>query len=888
VANGLKTNLLGIAATLDGSGNSYVLSAFIDSIDIDPSAGVHNLTGHSYNDLFFAKYDPSGNLLWGKSVGGPGEEYAVAITVDVAGNILIAGTFTDTADFDPGVPVYDLISAGGADCFFAKYDAAGNLLWAKAVGNVSEDEMRSVGVDASQNVIVTGTYTGTVDFDPNTGVTNVTSAGDRDIFFLKLSPTGNLVWSKSIGGTASEYSMNAYVDGNDNLFIIGQTDYIGDLDPGPSTFALGINIYNFFAKYDVNGDFVFAKGLDSYGVSIGGYIYGITVDAPGNIYISGSLVDSMDFDTGPGVANLSSASPTQDAFFAKYDMNGNYIWAKDIGGMDDEISGSIQVDVSGNVYIAGRFTGTVDFDPGIGVFNLVGSPLNSQTFFAKYNVSGNLVWAKNLANGFSGAGVDAGYVFLDALNNVYVAGIYTSPTDFDPGPGTQILTPESFDTYFAKYSQDPCSSLALNFDSQLDITCTTAGTAKVSASGGTAPYTFLWDDSPATAGDSITTNLHGVYTVTVNDGAGCSNQRSVIINGPSIGGADLDANLITDFFRPTLSTVISLDGYNVGCVPATGSLTLIIDTLLVFDYAIPAPTAINGDTLTWSFTGLAYDSLHLTPEVYVHTPVYANIGDTVSLDIEITPIAGDLDSSNNHKLYKYAVVNSYDPNIKQVYPQGEGVAGNIANNQTMTYTVQFQNTGNAEAINIHVDDTLDNDLDIQTLRIIASSDSMVTEILPGNVLRFKFDNIHLPDSTSNEPASHGYLVYEIEQVANLSIGTEIMNTAYIYFDFNPPVITNTTLNTISALVTSVKPVKETENAISIYPNPAREQVTIAFAKESTGTISLTDVRGRTIMVQKMIGQRSVVLNTEGLISGFYLINVLDKNGDVSILKMIKE
>ena len=173
------------------------------------------------------------------------------------------------------------------------------------------------------------------------------------------------------------------------------------------------------------------------------------------------------------------------------------------------------------------------------------------------------------------------------------------------------------------------------------------------------------------------------------------------------------------------------------------------------------------------------------------------LGTLLCFDLLSSPIIGDSDTTNNVKNYCFNAVNSLDPNIKSVNPQGECNVGLIKADQKLTYTIQFQNTGSADAINIYVLDTLDTDLNINSIQIDGSSHAEITEVLPGNVLKFRFDNIHLADSTSNEPLSHGYVIFEIMPVISLPNGTTIMNKAGIYFDFNSPVYTNTALNTIS-------------------------------------------------------------------------------------------
>jgi uncharacterized repeat protein (TIGR01451 family) len=182
----------------------------------------------------------------------------------------------------------------------------------------------------------------------------------------------------------------------------------------------------------------------------------------------------------------------------------------------------------------------------------------------------------------------------------------------------------------------------------------------------------------------------------------------------------------------------------------------------------------------------------------------------------------DINQSNNIKDYCYHVVNSYDPNYKEVYPTD--VAPLFQD--WLTYTVHFQNLGNAPAINIRVLDTLDANLDAETFEIINYSHYNTVTLMNG-ILDFRFPNILLPDSASNPIVSQGFVQYRIKPKANLIAGTQIENTAHIYFDYNPAVVTNTTVNNFTTTVGN----KSLQQASSlwIYPNPSTGIFTISAA-----------------------------------------------------------
>jgi hypothetical protein len=354
----------------------------------------------------------------------------------------IASTYADDVEFDFAVSMGDVQGASGASIAM---DAKGNIITAE-IGT-------SIAVDASGNVYTTGSFNGTVDFDPGPGTAYLTSAGTEDIFVSKLDTSGNFLWAKSMGGTGGQFGVNDVgediaVDGSGNVYTTGYFWGTVDFDPGAGTVILtsagGEDI--FVQKLDTSGNFVWAKAM---GGARREHSRSIAVDGSGNVYTTGRFVGIADFDPGPGTANLASAPPSdqivtegEDIFVSKLDASGNFVWAKSMGAEGGDGGTSIAVDGSGNVYTTGYFWNTVDFDPGAGSTNLT-SAEGQGIFVTKWDTSGTFVWAKAVST-FSGT---LAYDSLatdnavDALGNVYTTGHFEYTLDFDPGAGTAYLTP---------------------------------------------------------------------------------------------------------------------------------------------------------------------------------------------------------------------------------------------------------------------------------------------------------------------------------------------------------------------------------------------------------------------------------------------------------------
>ncbi|MEQ1906683.1 MAG: SBBP repeat-containing protein, partial [Pirellulaceae bacterium] len=270
-------NEIANAVATDSAGNVYTAGYFQGTVDFDPGSGTTPLTSAGGTDIFVTKVDNSGALLWARSMGGGGTDAANGIAVDSTGNVYTTGSFNGTADFDPSGSVSNLVSAGSSDIFVSRLDSSGNHVWARRMGGIDDDVANGIVVDSTGNVYATGTFSGTADFDPGLGVSNLISAGSSDIFVSKLNSSGNYVWARSLGGSTVDDAA------------------------------------------------------------------GIAVDATGNVYTTGYFTTTADFDPGLGISNLISAG-SSDVFVSRLDSNGNYVWARGMGGSGDinGISGNDQ------------------------------------------------------------------------------------------------------------------------------------------------------------------------------------------------------------------------------------------------------------------------------------------------------------------------------------------------------------------------------------------------------------------------------------------------------------------------------------------------------------------------------------------------------------------
>jgi uncharacterized repeat protein (TIGR01451 family) len=282
--------------------------------------------------------------------------------------------------------------------------------------------------------------------------------------------------------------------------------------------------------------------------------------------------------------------------------------------------------------------------------------------------------------------------------------------------------------------------------------------------------------------------------------------------------------------------------YNLNCAQGvSGQVAITLNgpvTLSSIAANALTPSSINGNVLTYNIADFGLMDIDSAFIMTLMTDTTAQSGDQICIQVAVTSAGVDNNPLNNTYTQCYPAVNSYDPNYKEVYPTD--VAPGYQD--WLTYTIHFQNLGNAPAYNIRLLDTLSNNLNLSTFEIIGYSHPNNT-LLVGNILTVRFPNIMLPDSGSNPAGSQGYIQYRIKPLANLPVGTQIENTAHIYFDFNPAIVTNTTVNNFVTTVGNTS-LKQPSN-LKVYPNPS----TGVFMISATANIEVYNLIGDLVLTE---------------------------------------
>jgi hypothetical protein len=449
----------GSSICTDTQGNVLVLGRFASPTI---TFGTTILTNTGGFDLFVVKYDPAGNVLWATSAIGTSNEWVSAISTDANGNVLITGGFqspTMTIGTTMLTNADNNGSSDAIDVFVYKLDASGNVLWAKSAGgggNIS-DQASDITADLNGNVYVTGTYvTAKIGF----GTDSLVNVGSADIFTVKYDPAGNVLWAKSAGGSSGDNSRSISIDPSGNILITGYYQS-ATINFGSTALTNTNNSGSptdiFVTKYDASGNVLWAQTAGS--MNSNEEATSISADINGNILVAGNFQGGHITFAGITLTNPDSANfmaMPKAIFIVKFDAAGSVIWAKSpLGTTANAGSSLLSTDASGNIYLTGNFTSKNLMFDSITLTNTDSIPMfgngTQEIFVAKYDASGNAIWAKSVIGSYWDEVYGIG---TDATGNTFITGsFYSSKLIFGTDTLTNIDNSQvTVDYYVAKLS----------------------------------------------------------------------------------------------------------------------------------------------------------------------------------------------------------------------------------------------------------------------------------------------------------------------------------------------------------------------------------------------------------------------------------------------------
>ena len=848
------------AIAVDASGYSYTTGSFEAGINF----GNGNINAGGSKNAFLTRHNPDGTLNWAIKMNSIYSE-AWDVRVDNAGYVYTVGSFLTSVTID----TLTLSTAENSDVgYLAKLNTAGEVQWAYTPDGKAR--IWSVDVDATGNVYIAGSYLDSLFIGTDTLLGFPVY---ENIFMAKFDPNGNFLWSTSGGSDfGTDRGTNVRVAANGEIYLQGRFENNTFLS-GLALNGPGSNVNIFLAKYSQTGTVQWVKYVantstdDNMSLAIDptnseaaiawcygqkyfanihltgniastqqfGQAYGMrnkmmAFDPAGNLYLCGFFYGTQNFGT------LIYGGPSSNVFVMKMDTNGTHEWAVAATGTGFRSGRALAVDQSGNVYVAGEFAGT--------------------SFFESVQLVNQYYWDVFIAKVLSNPNHISGMTFRDFNNN----GSQDPGEPPFPGviievqPGNLFVTTDSAGEYIAN-TDSGAFSLSIPVPPIYHTAMPAAHNAVFNAYGDT---------------DSL--NNFALYApFGIND---------LRITLTPMGG-----------FRPGFAACYRLTYQNVGTDTLDGSVSFVYDDTLQLTGATPPQDQTFGDSLVWFFTNLApgaQASITVCFDISATTP----LGYPLTASAWVNPIPGDQDPIDNEDHANHWVTGSYDPNDKMVTPAGDLSPTDIANGIWLTYQIRFQNTGNDTAFTVRIVDSLSANLNIPTFDMLSASHPYIYEMFGQGVIRWTFNNILLPDSTTNEAESHGFVKFRIKPLPGIQVGDSIANQAYIYFDFNGPILTNWVWNAVDLANGVVGAIMGNKNELKIYPNPTKDRFVIDFSGEggatqpnqnfnsplSSSVLNMYDLSGRLVHSQEIESFNShqpsqIEVNCPGLTPGIYLIGL---------------
>ncbi len=397
------------AIATDNNGHSYVTGWFTGSAHF----GDIVLNSEGGKDVFLAKYNSNGEVLWAKKAWGVASNSAAGICLDWDGFPIITGWFAENIHFDETV----LESWGSYDMFVARYNSAGDVIWAKSAGGEGDDYGNRVTTNLEYDVLVSGSFRYTAHFGEET---TVSSEGNRDIFIANYSNVGNFHWVKRAGGEGEDRAYDIISGPDGSTYFTGLFNgkaFFGDHDIMCSS-LLG----TFVAKMNAGGNFQWVKkgtgGANDYARG-----YGISMDGEGYVYSTGTFSGSMTF--GEQTVEASGGQYDFDVYITKHNHEGGLSWIKKGGGYGNDQGFDLFTNTGGDSFVTGFFSNVAEFGG-----QILESAGKSDVFIAKYNWAGEVEWLKLAGGEFQdyGYGISPGDA---AENNLYICGNFQEEAAFD-------------------------------------------------------------------------------------------------------------------------------------------------------------------------------------------------------------------------------------------------------------------------------------------------------------------------------------------------------------------------------------------------------------------------------------------------------------------------
>lgn len=816
--------------------------------------------------LLMSTFGITQNLDYVYQQGADASDITSVTTFDSEGNQYIAGNFSGTVDFDPGVDDFELTSNGGTDVFILKLDAAQNFVWAFSFGGVNSDIVAAIALDADDNIHLTGQFSGTVDFDPGVGDFSLTW-GNGSAYVAKYNSDGEFSWAVNFSSGGGVTGRGIGVDELGNVYSTGNFSETADFDPGVGSAPL-TNLGTFtgdtyVSKLNSDGEFVWVKGFHTHGDS---RPFDMAVNAAGDSHITGSFTFICDFDPNGGVVNRTTPSTSiGKSFIVKLNSDGELVWVNDFGDNVNTSSGSgVAIDETGNIYATGSFGGTVDFDLGVDIDNHTSNGLGD-IYVVKMDGDGNWIWATSNGGTQNDSGIK---IDTDELGNVYTAGYFNLDVDFDPGVETFNLTSVGGIDFFAQKLSDAGEfewavamggsetdfannvyvtgdnevhvvgyfAETVDFDpSETELNLTSAGSndgffLKLTCeSSSNIDVTASCDGYTVPSGDETYFET-GIYNDTLDNMFGCD---SLITINLTIDDEELPTITCTDIELEADPGTCELNDFTLE-VPTHDDNCEVASV----ENDAPATLALGENTITWTVTD-AFENSATCDQVItiidVEAPELIELDDVeeiceATLDAPVTTdnCAGSITGTTETE---FPVTEVGTTEVIWLFDDGNGNTTEVTQNVIIS-GVDVATTTSAEGITI----TADNDGASSYQWIDCATDEEI-------------DGATDQSFTVTENGEYAVIITEGECTDT----SDCVN------------------------ITAVGLQSWDKENIAIYPNPAHGQFIVEFGSNGAEELRIFSATGKLVFAKRNLNDNLETINIEGFATGIYQVQILTQS-----------
>lgn len=863
--------------------NRIATDNFNNVVNTTTYTGTVDVGGQNYSSIgglssLIVKRDDNGSVIWAKSLSCNGAVVIGGIFTDNQSNIYVTGSFGDTLNPTTlNCQPFPITNGPGIRAFIIKYAPNGNVLWSNSVlsstsGASGNADMFRITGNGTNRIAISLPY---LYVGAQTIGSSTVSSSTGNVLIAFCDDNGNWLNAKVLSGTNNTHlSASLAMNANSELFIGGVFKGSMNLDAAGVITTPPSDLNDFIIKMDANGDFEWAHNLP-----LSSWWRTEVMTYQNDVFLTGS------FGGTAIIGGTSLTAPYYATYLTRLDNAGNFLWAKKYGNTETNMyCAGIKND---NIYICGLTSNNVTSE----VFDTyqleyantmpVGVSTNTKAYLIKLDLNGTV--SNGACYGFNFPTLNTMGI-ASSTSKVYLTGNVGSAARFG---GYHITSPQvNGANYVAVYT-----------DSANLITGSSFYDANSNGSFDTGEIACPSNLSLNNGSTSMNTLINGDYII----GVGTGTYTSSIVNPPlyynySPAGytstfstlssqvdsnkhfafqpipnqSDLVIDLVTGFFRPGFNGVAYVTLNNIGTTSESGNIDLLLNhPEITINSSSPVASSITGNAAILNYSLNPGESITYVISYYVS--VNAQIGNSFQSSAQAVN-GNDLTPNNNTKILNSLITGSYDPNIKEVsestiYPDF------VLNNEFLEYTIHFQNTGNDTAFTVLIIDTLSDFLDLSSFEIVSSSHALVVNNYDG-VIWFRFNHINLPDSGTNEVMSHGYVKYRIKLKSTIAVGNSVYNTAYIYFDFNEAIVTNTATTTLS-LLSSVK--NSTVSQLQIYPNPIIDDFLTIKSNEKIQSVAIVDVTGKIVFNQNTNGILVKEIDLKSLSKGVYHIRVITLN-----------